>query len=173
LFGGTLVWNGASTKIADAGANDFVLSADAFSTLEVGGNRLYGGTSGTPLAVWNDLGTTSSPRASDFSLTIDGGSIADERVFGDTLVVTIRNQPNGVVRIYKMISGTGADRAPVFTVAHPTIGTVTKSLLGTDGTLYVLDSDGVSIFGDALTAPTFKAELKSGLVAPDDILLME
>jgi hypothetical protein len=50
---------------------------------------------------------------------------------------------------------------------------VKKAVLGADGTLYVLDTNGVSIFANALTAATFKAEITSSITSPLDLLLLE
>jgi hypothetical protein len=48
-----------------------------------------------------------------------------------------------------------------------------RAALGSDGTLYVLDPGGVSIFGDALTAPVFKTRLTTEIVVGSDLLLLE
>jgi len=171
---GLLVWNMANTRTGDAGTQSFALSADSTWQLELGGNRLYASFFQADIKVWNGIGTASSPRAFDFALTVDAGSIRDQRVFGTSLVVTVQPTPSsGRVLVYTMIQNTFMNRAPDITIDHASFSGAKKAVLGADGTLYVLDADGVSIFSNATSAPAFKTELKTGLTSPTDLLLIE
>lgn len=174
---GILVWNQANTETGDAGTHDFVLATDTVQQLEIGGGRLYASFFEKEIKVWSSIGTASSPRAYAFALRADAGtnaSIRDQAVFNDNLVVTVQTTPStGQVLIYKSIGITFMDRAPDVVIEHPSLGAVTKSVLGRDGTLYVLDLNGVTIFGDALTTPVFKTELTTGLSVPADLELLE
>ena len=96
------------------------------------------------------------------------------RVFGDNLVVTLHpTATTGRVLIYATVSLTFAARAPDVVVDHPSLAGAQRAALGRDGTLYVLDPGGVSIFADALTSPTFKTRLTTGLASAADLLVLE
>ena len=174
---GILVWNQANTEAGDAGPHDFVLATDTVQQLEISGGRLYASFFEREVKVWSSIGTAATPRAYAFALRADAGtnaSIRDQAVFNDHLVVTVQATPSaGQVLIYKNIGITFTDRAPDLVIDHPSLGAVTKSVLGRDGTLYVLDLNGVTIFGDALTLPVFKTELTNGLSVPADLELLE
>ncbi len=173
---GVLAWNLANTRAGDAGTPSFVLSSDSVATMEIGANRLFASFFQQGIKVWNTIGTASAPRAFDFELTTDAGvnaSIRDVRVFADQLVVTMQPTPTtGRVLIYKGVNLLFATKQPEIVIEHPSLQGPKRSVLGRDGTLYVLDADGISIFGDALGTPTFKTEL-TGVGVPADLLLLE
>ncbi len=78
----------------------------------------------------------------------------------------------GQVNLYANPAALTGASAPTQTIVHPTISAgVQRAVLSADGTLYVGDDDGVSIFRNALTAPTFVVELTTGSV--NDLLLVE
>jgi hypothetical protein len=174
---GLLAWNMANTRTGDAGTHSFVLSTDSVATLEIGQNRLFASFFQQDVKVWQQIGTASAPRAFDFSLATDAGTNAstrDVRVFGDNLVVTLQPTPtSGRVLIYKTVSLTFAAKPPDVVVENPSLDGAKRSVLGRDGTLYVLDLGGVAIFGDALNTPVFKTKLQVGIPAPTDLLLLE
>ena len=186
LFGGQvsgagiLVWNAATSRMGDAGTQDFVLSLDTAQTMQISGDRLYTSFFTSNIKVWNSISTVTAPKPFDFALTIDAGSISpnpsirDQHVDHGTLVVSVTGTGMAAyVYLYPNASTITAASLPATIVSHASFVSVKKAVLGADGTLYVLDSDGVSIFSDALTAPTFKTEIKTGILNPTDLLLLE
>lgn len=58
-------------------------------------------------------------------------------------------------------------------ITHASLGTPIAVALGPDFRLYVLDADGVSIFKDVKTKPTFVTEVKTGIDHPRTLNLIE
>lgn len=176
---GMLAWNGADTKIGIFSTPDFtVVSTQAFWSIAIAQNRMYGGNSNSPvsIAVWSNLGGVTMATAPSFSMTgtasglpANGGFIPHVAVTSDVLVVTL--QAN-LINLYKNASALSGQTMPSPTVAS-NMNQPKKTILAKSNKLYVLDSEGVAIFKDATTTPTFVAKLKMGLNNPKDFVLME
>jgi len=172
---GILAWSQANAKTGDAGTHTFQLSADPVATMDIGANRLFASFFQKEVKVWLMIGAASMPRAFDFELATDAGvsaSIRDVRVCNDHLVVTLQPTPTtGRVLIYRDMSNLFAAKQPEVVIEHASLQGPKRAVLGRDGTLYVLDPNGISIFGDALGTPVFKTELTDVSVAADLLLL--
>lgn len=163
---GMLVWNSADSRAGDAGMHDFVLATmPNAQTLTIGQDRLFSSFFTSTIGVWNQVSTLSAPHAVDFTMRVDGGSgtspsIRHHGVFNGTLVVTVQvNSTTGAVFLFPNAASLSASSVPAVIVSGPTLGAnMKRSILGADGTLYVLDGNSVSVFGQALTSPTLHAD---------------
>jgi hypothetical protein len=75
--------------------------------------------------------------------------------------------------IYKTASAISTDQPPDVILTHVQMKAPSRVLLGPDGRLYILDRDGVLIYRDVKTTPTFVTEVTMGTLAPVDIALVE
>jgi hypothetical protein len=172
--GGVPAWNSAKTP-ADAGSPDFTLDTEDAYYLATTANRLFAARTSAEVRVWSNPGTLSAPATANAVLTMGLGDVRNLYVKNNVLVVTVSEPFNSVskVLLYKGANSISADRSPDQTITHAQLVDPIKSVLGTDGTLYVLDADGVLVFKNAADAPSFATELKSTLSFPSDILLLE
>jgi hypothetical protein len=65
------------------------------------------------------------------------------------------------------------DQPPDTILTHAQMKAPSRVVFGSDGRLYVLDQDGVLIYRDVKTAPTFVTKVTMGTIAPVDIALVE
>ena len=138
-------------------------------------NRVWTHDFNATITAWSNASTFTSARSPD--VILDAGSnltgLRDISFTGNTLVVTQQRLGFGQVNLYTNASAISANLAPTQAITNAAVAVgVDRSVLGSDGTLYVMDSDGVAIFSNATTAPTLKVNLASGGFT-SDILLIE
>ena len=178
---GVLEWDGAKSATGTPTASFTLDQKLAAWSLAVSGDRLYaigGDTTGgaTPresIDVWNGISSVSAAKAPDFSIT---SGIAQNdfspyvTVAADVLIACI--QANEVL-MWKNASTLTTDKAPDFTLTTQ-LSSPTKAVLApVSNRLYVLDSEGVAIYANATSAPTFVAKIKTGLSHPEDLVVIE
>ncbi len=187
LFGGqmsgagTLAWNGASKRTGTV-VSDFKVADGAYSTMQISGDRLYaGGTHGdgtAGVALWSMARQVAGATA-PVLLTkgYQAGKLVSHLVVRgglDVLVVAARDQNQ--VFVYTKASSITADRAADFTINaadRPEMSLPRRVAVDGNGRLYVTDNDGILVFKDVATNPTFVTELKSGISGPTDVLVLE
>src|SRR5262249_54079843 len=138
-------------------------------------NRLYSHDFTGNLLIWDNASSFTTARGPDHALDAGSGlsGIRDLTALGDTLVVTQTGGAVGKVNLFTNASAINANTAPTQSITNAAVGSgAARAVLGSDGTLYVIDADSVSIFGSALTAPAFKVDLATGGL-PNDVLLLE
>lgn len=178
---GSLAWNQASMKTGMA-THDFQLDDGAYWWMQIEGDRLYAlgrqaASSPSPtqgISIWNGVSSLAGPAAPPIKVSTSYtifSFVSHFVVRDDVLVVADADQDR--VQIYKNASAITGDRAPDFTITHPTLDRPFKVALDHRGRLYVKDDDGVLVFRDVTSAPTFIAELKTGLGVPADLTLVE
>jgi hypothetical protein len=176
---GMLAWNNADTKIGIFSTPDFTVVQNlAFWSIAIAQSRMYGASSTSPvsIAVWTNVGNVSAPTAPAFSLSGAGsglpannGFIPHVAVTNDVLVVTLQGN---LVNVYKNASTLAGQTVPTAAITT-NVNQPKKTVLSKSNKLYILDTEGVAIFKDVTTTPTFVAKVKMGLNAPKDIVLME
>lgn len=176
---GMLAWNGADAKVGIFNTADFtVVPSLSFWSIAIAQNRMYAASSTSPVsvAVWSNTANITAPTAPAFSLSgapsglpAIGGFIPHVAVTNDVLVVALQGDR---VNVYKNASALVGQTMPAAAITT-NVNQPKKTVLSKTNKLYVLDLDGVAIFKDATTAPTFVAKVQMGLVAPKDIVLME
>lgn len=176
---GVLVWNDASAA-SGTPAVSFTLTTElAAWSMAVASDRLYaigsvssGGGNTLGIAVWDGVAATSAPTPPAF--IVSSGMAGNDfspyvGVHGDVLVACIQA---GKVLLWTGASALSGDAPPTQTIGG--LSSPTKALLGSkSGRLYVLESDGVSIFDDPTTAPTLAAKLTAGVAGPRDLAVLE
>ncbi|WP_394849513.1 hypothetical protein LZC95_18965 [Pendulispora brunnea] len=183
------LWKQAASKTGTIRNVDDQFTQYRPRQLVVSGGRLYSNlwapnTSGADIAIWNDLSTISASREPDVilhSMCGGQGDIKALAVANDTLITTSVMMENGQwtshLCLYKGASTLSAERQPDATVheasLHPTQNGADKSWLTKDGHLFVLDRDGIAIFKDATTNPTFVTRLATSNVTAFDFLVLE
>jgi hypothetical protein len=175
---GVLAWNGAAGKTGSP-SNDFKLADGAYWGMTIAGNRLYAvgnhpGNTSNGVAIWN--GADSLAATTPASVLLTSGYrfqivFPDVTVRDDVLAVVA--QSDDKVMIYKSASTIAADRAPDAVLTHALMKAPSRALFGPGGRLYVMDRDGVLIFRDVKTTPTFVTKVTSGIGSPVDMTIVE
>lgn len=176
---GLLAWNNADAKIGIFNTADFtVVPSLAFWSIAIAQTRMYGASSTSPVsvAVWSNAANITAPTAPAFSLSgatsglpANGGFIPHVAVTNNVLVVALQGNR---VNVYQNASALVGQTMPTAAITA-NVNQPKKTVLSKANKLYVLDLDGVAIFKDATTTPTFVAKVQMGLNTPRDIVLME
>ncbi|MCA9668502.1 MAG: hypothetical protein KC503_23080 [Myxococcales bacterium] len=159
-----LVYNAASTRSGVVNQASFSLH-DLAEPLDVliDAGRLYISYSGanSGVRIWNNASSISAAKVPDVALTTGLGDAWDLSMRNGTLAVLVDDTSAGTfVNIYAAAAQLSGDVAPTKTVSHASINNNPYLvLLGANQRLYVLDDDGLSIFKDVTSNPTFVAEL--------------
>jgi len=178
---GVLEWDGAKSATGTPTASFTLDQKLAAWSLSISGDRLYaigGDTTGgaTPresIDVWNGISGVAAAKAPDFSIT---SGIAQNdyspyvTVAADVLIACI--QANKVL-MWKNASSITGDKSPDFTLTTQLSSPIKAVLAPVSNRLYVLDSEGVAIYANATSTPTFVAKIKSGLSHPEDLVVIE
>jgi len=177
---GLLAWNGAKSATGSP-ASSFTLDQKlAAWSLAVSQDRLYaigpdssGTTQHEAIAVWSTISGVSAAKTPDFTIT---SSIAASdyspyvTVMGDMLMACIQS---GKVLVWKGASTLSGDKAPDFTLTTQLNEPQKVVLAPVTNRLYVLDSQGVAIYSNATTGPTFVAKITTGISKPHDLVVIE
>jgi hypothetical protein len=178
---GVLAWDGAKSATGSP-ASSFTLDQSlAAWSMAIAQDRLYaigGDTSNgtTPresIDVWNAISGVSSAKSPDFAIT--SGIAANDyspyvTVAANMLIACIQS---GKVLIWKNASSITGDKAPDVTLTTQ-LNQPQKVVYGyVTNRLYVLDADGVAIYANATTTPTFVAKVTSGISKPHDLVVLE
>jgi hypothetical protein len=168
LFAGALdanavsVWRNARPR--DGGVPDFELQAPGLRALEVLDGRLYVASGTSEVRVWGNLPALDQPRAHDFALTFDGGTVMHLAASSGRLAVTVQSGATGKVLLYDGLLSTSANRPPTVVLEQAELAGALKATF-TDpqysadaGRLLVLTPQRVVTFPAPFTAPaTFTA----------------
>ena len=169
---GLLAWNAAATRTGTP-PFDLKVHGGAYWAMQIADHRLYAASVASPgVAIWSDpaaLGGAETPIV--LTTGYDPKFISDLVVRNDVLLVAARDQ--GKVFVYLGASAITADRAPTFTLSHPTMTRPSRLAVDAKGRLYVADEDGVVVFRDIATNPTYVTELRAGVAEPRDLTIVE
>ncbi len=173
---GLIGWNQASRVAGDAGMHDFAVTTNNYGKVVVAGSQLFAMQFAGTVAVYNDVATLAGART-PITLSVVSGSNASLRdiTVSDGALVTVEYTGSGSAavgteRIYRNIAALTAPRAADTVVTHASLQTLRTARLGADGSLYVLDADGLSIFRPTSGGFTFATELSG---AWNDFTLIE
>jgi hypothetical protein len=91
----------------------------------------------------------------------------------DTLIVIGYDSVALYAQASTLIARKSLPSMPDVILTDPSVSQPIDAVLGADARLYVLDHNGVSIFENALTQPVFVTKLKTGLLRPKALTLVE
>lgn len=173
---GLLAWNAAGGKTGTP-ANDFATTTVSAWSIAIAQNRMYatGAVSGgdsNAVMIWTNVAGFTASTAPSFTMSAASGLtgfLPDVIVKNDVMVVT--QQANKVSLFAKASALTGNVAATA--TAATNLAQPKRSLLSNGNHLYVLDGEGIAIFKDATTTPTFVAKLKVPSGTAADIALLE
>lgn len=171
--GGVDVWLNALTRPA-VGPVDFTLTQAEFSQVEFADRRLYASNGSGTISVWDQVTTMNAPVPPTFVLDAGAAStIRHHKVRGGTLLATLADR----VLVYRDFAAADAGRAPDLEVMHPSLVGCRKANLiyargdrvgdGLQPILVVLTAQGVAVFENALTTPTYRRTLLPGVMLND------
>jgi hypothetical protein len=174
---GVLVWNDPLARSGAVSGADWTLSRDVASwAMTAGADRLYALASAgqeTHLVAWSRLGELTAPRTPDLELVLSADSAVGDLAWHDGSLVAVI--ANGVdqnrVAIYDGAS-LGPGSAPGAEIRPGAADYLETSHLDRHGNLYVLDTDGVYVYRDALGTPTLAAKLTT-FSRPTDFAVLE
>jgi hypothetical protein len=173
---GVLAWNNATVGIG--GLSNFTLDGILSVAMDITANRLFVAMStSATVRVYDNISTASGPRSPDFMLfpgnTLINPVIRDLAVHAGALVVTVGGTGMSVgVFIYPGAATLNSGATPIATSAVDIIG-AQRAWLDTTGTLYVLCSNKIVIFANALVVPVETFTLQLGPETPTDFIVVE
>ncbi len=169
------MWVNALTRPA-VGPVDFTLTQGEFSRVELADRRLYASNGSGTISVWDRVTTANAPVPPTFVLDAGAAStIRHHTVRGGTLLATLADR----VLVYRDFAAADAGRAPDLEVMHPSlVGCRKANLIYARGDrfgqfdnlqpiLVVLTAQGVAVFENALTTPTYRRTLLPGVMLND------
>ena len=176
---GMLAWDSATT-LSGSPTFDFTLASGAFWAMAVDPDhdRLYAGGQYADakygVAIWPSASALAAAAQPTVTLMIASNQNTVISVLvGRDDVLAVANRDQDVIEIYLHASAITTDRAPDFTISDTHLSKPTRLAIDAAGRLYVVDANGVLVFGSIATAPTFIAELTTGLGVPADLALVE
>ena len=177
---GVVVWNNA-LGASGTPAQSFTLASNVAAwSMAIAEDRLYaiGAHGGAPpaesISVWDGVSSLSAPSAPTFTMGTGSGIAVNDfspyvAVQNNVLIACIQA---GKVLLWDNASALSGEAAPSQTLTG--LSSPRKAILGpTSGRLYVLESDGVSIFDSPTTAPVLAVKLSNGVASTRDMALLE
>ena len=176
---GVLEWNSASSA-TNSPAISFTLAQTAADwSLAIANDRLYGiGHYGSPetIAVWKSISGITMSKAPDFTMGTASGIATNDfspfvGVFNNVLVAVIQS---GKVLVWTGASALNGETMPTQTISTGSLTNPRKAWIGpVTGRLYVMDDQGIAIYSNPTTSPTFVCKIKNGIKNPRDFIVIE
>ena len=169
---GIIGWNQASTKTGTL-PPDFTFAAGSYTSMQIDTDRLYcaGGTSSSSgnavgVTIWPHIsGVVLPPPPIHLTTGFALGRLPHLAIANDTLAVAARDENK--VFVYLHASAITADRAADAVLTDHIKSPIRVALEG--DRLYVADAEGIAIFANVSTTPTFVAKLSAPAT---DLLLL-
>jgi hypothetical protein len=172
---GLIVWNDPTSDTGTGNENDWTLHVASATSMLIDSDRLYVGCWNEPyLQIWNGISSITATAAPD--ATMAAGSNLDEVwdvfVRDNVLVACVFTTGVSKVNVYLDAGALDGETAPDFEIDDALLDWPRKAYLDANENLYVMDSDGILIFSNALSAPALVTEITAA-ADPSDFLVIE
>jgi hypothetical protein len=178
---GAVVYDSPASATGEGNTPDWTLAGGGLPRrMAVVGDRLYvaSAVASAPwgyVNIWNNISSVDAAAAPDVTMgSASNLDLAVDLLIRDnTLVVCVTNGIVRKVNVYSGASSIGGEILPDREITDASMGIPKKAYLAGDDRLYVLAHDGVCVFENARTSPTFVVKIASGITSARDFVVIE